>query len=64
MLAVPLKTFVLWQVWQACAACTPERSHAEWTYLACFQDASENLWQASQEVEKPAAAWLGLCEVS
>ena len=31
-----------------------------WLKLAGFQAGSENLWQVSQVVGKPAAAWFGL----
>jgi hypothetical protein len=57
----------LWQVVQAWVVWSPASGNVVfvlWLKLAGFQAASENLWQVSQVVGKPEAAWGGLTELA
>ena len=57
---VPAQTPPLWQSAQALVVWTPTRAKALWVYFGWSQSGSVNLWQESQVVGMPLAAWGGI----
>ena len=59
-MVVPFQTPPVWQSAQALAAWTPASWKDWWVYLTGVQAGSANLWQESQVVGMPLAAWGGV----